>query len=490
MSYLSLFTLFMLILVTANNFVQMFVGWEGVGLSSYLLINFWFTRIQANKSAIKAMLINRIGDFFLLLAIFVLYFIFNTLSYDIIFSLSPLLVGFDLYLVGLKFPVLDLICFFIFFGAVGKSAQLGLHTWLPDAMEGPTPVSALIHAATMVTAGVYLIARSSTLFIVSPFANSVLLYIGLLTSILAGFIAIAQKDIKKILAFSTVSQLGLMVVALGLGAYTVALFHLVTHAFFKALLFLGAGSVIHGLHNIQDISEMGGLAKKMPITFWTMLIGCFSLAGFPPLSGFMSKDHILLQGLSYSFPVFLCLILISVLTSVYSMRLLGTVFGGSYRGKAVPHESGITFFIPLIILAIASIFGGFLPIQSYLGHEAHHSLFTSVLLGVFSICTVLFCFFLFWRKSVFQDSFLSSLFYRQFYINQIYHRLFVSPILIFSIFSYRFIEKGLDFILLGCASIILSIANGIAYIQRGKLSVALSLLVLGVSFILIWVILQ
>jgi len=286
MSYLSLFTLFMLVLVTANNFIQMFVGWEGVGLSSYLLINFWFTRIQANKSAIKAMLINRIGDFFLLLAVFTLYFIFNTFSYDIIFSLIPLLIGFDLQLLGLKLPIVDLICFFIFFGAVGKSAQLGLHTWLPDAMEGPTPVSALIHAATMVTAGIFLVSRCSYIFEFSSFMLNLICFLGSCTAFFAATTGLFQNDMKKVIAYSTCSQLGYMMFACGLSSYDVGLFHLSNHAFFKALLFLSAGSVIHASGDEQDMRKLGGLKNLLPFSYSMTLIGSLALIGFPFLSGF------------------------------------------------------------------------------------------------------------------------------------------------------------------------------------------------------------
>jgi len=293
MSYLCLFTFFMLILVTANNFIQMFVGWEGVGLSSYLLINFWFTRIQANKSAIKAMLVNRIGDFFLLLAIFTLYFLFNTLSYDVVFSLIPLAVGFNLQIGGFSFPIIDLICIFIFLGAVGKSAQLGLHTWLPDAMEGPTPVSALIHAATMVTAGVFLISRCSYIFEFSPFVLNLICFLGSCTAFFAATTGLFQNDMKKVIAYSTCSQLGYMIFACGLSSYDVGIFHLSNHAFFKALLFLSAGSVIHAVGDEQDMRKLGGLKNLLPFSYAMTLIGSLALIGFPFLSGFFSKDIIL-----------------------------------------------------------------------------------------------------------------------------------------------------------------------------------------------------
>jgi len=293
MSYLSLFTFFMLILITANNFLQMFVGWEGVGLSSYLLINFWFTRIQANKAAIKAMLVNRVGDFSLLLAIFSIYFVFNSLDYDTVFGLVPLMVDCKLIFGSLEIPALDLICIFLFIGAMGKSAQLGLHTWLPDAMEGPTPVSALIHAATMVTAGVFLVSRCSYLFEFSPIALNLVIFIGSATAFFASTTGLFQNDMKRVIAYSTCSQLGYMIFACGLSNYEVGIFHLSNHAFFKALLFLGAGSIIHAVADEQDMRKLGGLKRLLPFSYSIMLIGSLALMGFPFLTGFYSKDTIL-----------------------------------------------------------------------------------------------------------------------------------------------------------------------------------------------------
>jgi proton-translocating NADH-quinone oxidoreductase chain L len=264
MSFLSLFTFFMLILVTANNFLQMFVGWEGVGLSSYLLINFWFTRIQANKSAIKAMLVNRIGDFFILLSLFLIYYLFNTLDYEIVFNLSKTVSYSKINFFNNTIPVIDIICFFLFLGAMGKSAQIGLHIWLPDAMEGPTPVSALIHAATMVTAGVFLIARCSFLFEMSPIILNFIVIIGSLTALFASTTGLFQNDIKKVIAYSTCSQLGYMIFACGLSGYDIGIFHLFNHAFFKALLFLAAGAIIHSLNDEQDMRKMGNLIFYLP----------------------------------------------------------------------------------------------------------------------------------------------------------------------------------------------------------------------------------
>jgi proton-translocating NADH-quinone oxidoreductase chain L len=357
MSYLSLFTFFMLILVTANNFLQMFVGWEGVGVSSYLLINFWFTRIQANKAAIKAMLINRIGDFALLLAIFTIYFMFNSLNYDIVFSLAPNFLDYRIIIANFEIPAIDLICVFLFIGAMGKSAQLGLHTWLPDAMEGPTPVSALIHAATMVTAGVFLISRCSYLFEFSPFTLNIVILIGSATAFFASTTGLFQNDMKKVIAYSTCSQLGYMIFACGLSSYEVGMFHLSNHAFFKALLFLGAGSVIHALSDEQDMRKMGGVRRILPLSYAIMLIGSFALMGFPFLAGFYSKDVIL----EVSFATFktsshfsyILGTLAAFATAFYSVRLLYLVFLSTPNGNKIvlfnAHEGSPRMSLPLFI---------------------------------------------------------------------------------------------------------------------------------------------
>ena len=375
MSYLSLFTFFMLILITANNFLQMFVGWEGVGLSSYLLINFWFTRIQANKAAIKAMLVNRIGDFSLLLAIFAIYFVFNSLDYDTVFSLAPLMLDYKILIGGMKIPALDMICIFLFLGAMGKSAQLGLHTWLPDAMEGPTPVSALIHAATMVTAGVFLLARCSHLFEYSPLALNLIIFIGSATAFFASTTGLFQNDMKRVIAYSTCSQLGYMVFACGLSSYEVGVFHLSNHAFFKALLFLGAGSVIHAISDEQDMRKMGGLRKLLPFTYAIMLVGSLALMGFPFLTGFYSKDTILevayakytIWGhFSYYLGTFA-----AFFTAFYSIRLLFLVFLSEPNGsKSVilnAHEGSWRMTFPLFLLSIFSITIGFLTRDLFIG---------------------------------------------------------------------------------------------------------------------------
>jgi len=375
MSYLSLFTFFMIILVTANNLLQMFVGWEGVGLSSYLLINFWFTRIQANKSAIKAMLINRIGDFALLLAIFLIYVVFESLDYDTIFISVYNTIFYKAVIINYKFFTIDLICFFLFFGAMGKSAQLGLHTWLPDAMEGPTPVSALIHAATMVTAGIFLITRCSFLFEFSEISLNFISIIGSSTAFFASTVGLFQNDIKKVIAYSTCSQLGYMIFACGLSSYDVGVFHLSNHAFFKALLFLCAGAIIHAADDEQDMRKLGGLKNLLPFSYAAMLIGSLALTGFPFLTGFYSKDLILeLAFARYSHIGHFCYFLGSCAaccTAFYSIRLIYLVFLSNPNGNRLillnAHEPSLKMTLPLIILAIMSIFIGFLTKEFFVG---------------------------------------------------------------------------------------------------------------------------
>jgi len=375
MSYLSLFTFFMLILITSNNFIQLFVGWEGVGLSSYLLINFWFTRIQANKSSIKAMVLNRIGDLFFLIAIFSIFIFCNSLEFDIVFSLVQFIKEYFLQIGFLKFSLLDLICLFLFLGATGKSAQLGLHSWLPDAMEGPTPVSALIHAATMVTAGVFLIIRCSFLFEHTPHILNIIVIVGSVTALFAATTGLFQNDIKRVIAYSTCSQLGYMFFACGLSSYEVGLFHLYNHAFFKALLFLGAGSIIHALSNEQDMRKMGGLRKILPFTYSIMFIASLALIGFPFLSGFYSKDVILEVAYAkynyYGHFAYYLGVLAAFCTSFYSTRILILVFLVNTNGFRTQilnaHEGSFFFVIPLFLLTILSISSGFLSKDLFIG---------------------------------------------------------------------------------------------------------------------------
>lgn len=375
MSYLSLFTFFMLILVTADNFVQMFVGWEGVGLCSFLLINFWFTRIQANKAAIKAMIMNRIGDFGLALGIFCIFVIFGGVDYSTVFALAPYYSGTTFNFLSIDFSSLDLIGILLFIGAVGKSAQLGLHTWLPDAMEGPTPVSALIHAATMVTAGVFLIARCSPLFEYAPGALTLITVVGAMTAFFAASTGLLQNDMKRVIAYSTCSQLGYMIFACGLSNYHVGVFHLANHAFFKALLFLGAGCVIHAVGDEQDMRKMGGLVKLLPFTYGMMLIGSLSLMGMPFLTGFYSKDVILEVAFGkYSSVGHFAYCLGSMaafLTAFYSMRLIYLTFLSKPNGFRVlilnAYEAPFRMALPLFILCIPSIFIGYLTKDMIIG---------------------------------------------------------------------------------------------------------------------------
>ena len=367
MSYLSLFTFFMLILVTADNYIQMFVGWEGVGLCSYLLINFWFTRIQANKAAIKAMVLNRIGDFGLILGILIIFVKYKAVDYATVFAMTPLFVNDNFIFLNINFNLVDIIGFLLFIGAIGKSAQLGLHTWLPDAMEGPTPVSALIHAATMVTAGVFLIARSSPLYEYAPNILKIITVLGACTAFFAATVGLLQNDLKRVIAYSTCSQLGYMVFACGLSNYSVGVFHLVNHAFFKALLFLGAGSVIHAVADEQDMRKMGGLKNLVPFTYSMMVIGSLALIGFPFLTGFYSKDVILEVAYGkYSAEGHFSYVLGSVgafLTAFYSTRLLYLTFLSTPNGyKSVisaAYDSSYQICIALAILSVPSIFIGF-----------------------------------------------------------------------------------------------------------------------------------
>ena len=366
MSYLSLFTFSMLVLVSSDNFLQLFFGWEGVGLCSYLLIGFWFKRNSANAAAIKAFLVNRIGDFGLAIGIFLVFYLFGTVNYADVFSQVSNLTNNEISFLGIKFNSINLICILLFIGAMGKSAQIFLHTWLPDAMEGPTPVSALIHAATMVTAGVFLVVRCSPIYEYSPLALNIITIIGMSTAFFAATIALVQNDIKKIIAYSTCSQLGYMFFAAGVGAYNVAMFHLFTHAFFKALLFLGAGSVIHSFQNEQNINEMGGIWRKLPFTWILMIIGTLALTGFPFLSGFYSKDAILefayLKGNTIGYLAAGIGIITAIMTSVYSWRLLFKTFHGPYKNTKIKidtlQESSLVMIIPLIILSFGAAFSG------------------------------------------------------------------------------------------------------------------------------------
>ena len=374
-SYLSLFTFAMLMLVTADNLVQLFFGWEGVGLMSYLLIGFWYQKPEANAAAIKAFIVNRIGDFGFSLGIFAVFLMTGAVDFDTVFAQAPALTGKTIHFLSWDVDALTLVCLLLFMGAMGKSAQFLLHTWLPDAMEGPTPVSALIHAATMVTAGVFMVARLSPLFELAPNAQTFVTFIGATTAFFAATIGLVQNDIKRIIAYSTCSQLGYMFVAMGTGAYSIGMFHLFTHAFFKALLFLGSGSVILAMHHEQDIRHMGGLKDKIPFTYWTMVIGTLALTGFPLTAGYFSKDAIIEAAYVSTNPMALyafgMTVIAAALTAFYSWRLIFMTFHGSPHDRhhyEEARESPIVMLIPLGFLAAGAIFAGYPFKELFVGH--------------------------------------------------------------------------------------------------------------------------
>ncbi len=460
-SYLNLFMFFMLILVLAQNFLLLFVGWEGVGLCSYLLIGFYYLEKYAGDAAKKAFIVNRIGDFGFSLAMLMLVVNFGSLDMTQVFGAAS------------KLPaephggLLTAIALLLFVGACGKSAQVPLYVWLPDAMAGPTPVSALIHAATMVTAGVYVVARSSAIFELAPLAKETVAIVGLLTAVLAALIGTAQNDIKKVFAYSTVSQLGYMFVGLGVGAYSAGIFHVVTHAFFKALLFLGAGSVIHALHGEQDLRNMGGLRSKIPITFWTLLIAAVAIAGVPPLAGFWSKDAILLAAHHHHPWMYWVGVATAGLTAFYVFRAIFLCFFGEYRGKAHPHESPAIMYIPLVILALLSISGGYLPIEIWLNPtaaEAHHDTFLVVMSVAAGVLGIAAAYYFHVANPAAATSFTESLggLYRaianKFYVDEIYDATVVHPL-----------EQGSRTVLSGGVepNLVNGITNGAAAASRG-----------------------
>ena len=377
MSYLSLFTFMMLMLVTSDNFLQLFFGWEGVGFASYLLIGFWYKKPSANSAAIKAFVVNRVGDFGLAIGIFLIFKYTGSVNFVDVFKAIPTLLDKNISMLGIEASLINFICIFLFIGAMGKSAQIFLHTWLPDAMEGPTPVSALIHAATMVTAGVFLVVRCSPIFEYSPFVLNIIVLVGATTAFFAGTIGLVQNDIKRVIAYSTCSQLGYMFFAAGLGAYHIAIFHLFTHAFFKALLFLGAGSVIHAFNDEQDMRHMGGVWKKIPYTYSLMIIGTLALTGFPFLSGFFSKDAIIET--AYSSTSFFAGyavtigVLTAFMTSLYSWRLIFMTFHGTFNNKNISlskvHESPAVMLVPLLFLALGAIFAGYAFKDYFIGSQ-------------------------------------------------------------------------------------------------------------------------
>ena len=375
-SYLSLFTFAMLMLVTADNLVQLFFGWEGVGLMSYLLIGFWYHKPEANAAAIKAFIVNRVGDFGFSLGIFAVFVMTGAVDFDTVFAQAPSLTGKTIHFLSWNVDALTLICLLLFMGAMGKSAQFLLHTWLPDAMEGPTPVSALIHAATMVTAGVFMVARLSPLFDLAPNAQAFVTFIGGTTAFFAATIGLVQNDIKRVIAYSTCSQLGYMFVAMGTGAYSIGMFHLFTHAFFKALLFLGSGSVIIAMHHEQDMRHMGGLKDKIPFTYWTMVIGTLALTGFPLTAGYFSKDAIIEAAYVSHNPMAIyaygTTVIAAALTAFYSWRVIFMTFHGSPHDRQhyeAAHESPLVMLVPLGFLATGAIFAGYPFKDLFVGHS-------------------------------------------------------------------------------------------------------------------------
>jgi len=374
--YLSLFTFAMLMLVTADNLAQLFFGWEGVGLMSYLLIGYWYHKPEANAAAIKAFIVNRVGDFGFALGIFAVFMLVGSIDFETVFAQAPGLAGKTIHFLNWEVDALTLICLLLFMGAMGKSAQFLLHTWLPDAMEGPTPVSALIHAATMVTAGVFMVARLSPLFELAPTAAAFVTFIGATTAFFAATVGLVQNDIKRIVAYSTCSQLGYMFVAMGVGAYSVGMFHLFTHAFFKALLFLGSGSVIRAMHHEQDIRLMGGLKDKTPVTYWTMVIGTLALTGFPLTAGYFSKDAVIEAAYAgknvMAVYAFLLTDIAAGLTAFYAWRLIFKTFHGEPHDRhhyEAAHESPLVMTVPLAVLAAGSLLAGWPFYKYFAGHE-------------------------------------------------------------------------------------------------------------------------
>ena len=467
-AYLSLFTFAMLVLVTADNFLQLFFGWEGVGLCSYLLIGFWYKKPSANAAAIKAFLVNRVGDFGFALGIFLIFLFYGTINYDEVFQQTPLFTQTQIIFFGLEFNLITLICVMLFIGAMGKSAQIFLHTWLPDAMEGPTPVSALIHAATMVTAGVFLVVRCSPIFEYSSIALNIVTTIGMITAFFAASVALVQNDIKKIIAYSTCSQLGYMFFAAGIGAYHVAMFHLFTHAFFKALLFLGSGCVIHSFNNEQDIRQMGGVWKKIPYTYVLMIIGTLALTGFPLLSGFYSKDAIIefsyLKGSTIGYYAVLVGIITAVLTTIYSWRLILKTFHGKYNNKnnkiSTIHESPKIMLIPAGILAAGAIFVGFIFKDIFIGNESsnfwnnsilflydfynnHPPLWLLIITPLIVTLLIPITYYLFvkneliLRKLIFKNQRIYNFLLNKWYFDEFYNFLFVEPLKKIGIFLWK-----------------------------------------------------
>jgi len=524
-AYLNLFIFAMMNLILADNFLLLFLGWEGVGLCSYLLIGFWYDRkfekSTTSDAAKKAFIVNRIGDFGFLLGMFLIYITFNSLNFAEVFSRAA----------GLPIPtyLFEFIAVFLFIGATGKSAQIPLFVWLPDAMAGPTPVSALIHAATMVTAGVYMVARCSVIFALAPGAMTLVAVIGLLTAIFAASIGLVQNDIKKVLAYSTVSQLGYMFLALGLGAFSAAIFHVMTHAFFKALLFLGAGSVIHGMHEEQNIQKYGGLKKYMPATYITFLLGSIAIAGIPPFSGFFSKDEILWHAYtSGGLFVWIVGLFTALLTTFYMFRLVSLTFEGKERfdtHSVHPHESPKVMTVPLMILALLSVIGGFIgipevfsgvggnafgewlapvfkPALGKMQHFGFHTHFEEILLMAVSVAGVVLSVWLARRIYIknmkiaddvagrFKTGY--KVLWNKYYIDEIYDKLVINPIrkvsesLLFRVMDVKIIDGFVN----GTASFVDRISSLIKKMQTGGVQFYAVIMVFGIVIALFWILIN
>ncbi len=507
-AYLNLFIFFMLILIMANNYVLMFAGWEGVGLCSYLLIGFWYKNPEFSAAANKAFIVNRVGDLFMLFGLYMIFKYFGTFVYADVNSMAQGVFDADAAVIGI-------ITLLLFAGATGKSAQIPLHTWLPDAMAGPTPVSALIHAATMVTAGIYLIIRSNVLFVLAPFTNEIIIIVGLATTLIAGLIALKQSDIKKVLAYSTVSQLGLMFFALGVGAYAAAFFHLLTHAFFKALLFLGAGSVIHGMHGEQDIRKMGGLSDKMKYTHLTFLIAVIAIIALPPLAGFFSKDYILASAFGKSPVLWVFGAVSGILTAFYMLRLYFLVFKGKSRTPesvaAKIHESPMVMLTPLFILAGLSAIGGFMNIPTVFGggqwlenflspvvkmSELHLDHSTEwVLMGISTglvLAMVIWTYSKYIKGNAVPESDaetaampVANILAKKFYFDEIYDAVFAQPLMRFANGLKNWIETNVvDRVTDSFGSATMLLSGQMRKVQNGHISFYLFAMVLGILGIL------
>lgn len=508
-AYLNLFIFFMLVLVLGSNYIVMFIGWEGVGLCSYLLIGFWYTNSNYASAAKKAFVMNRIGDLGFLLGVFVIFTTFGSVEFAKVFpAASHMMPG------G---TTITLITIFLFIGACGKSAQLPLFTWLPDAMAGPTPVSALIHAATMVTAGIYMIVRSSVLFDLAPITQNIIAIIGTATALVAAIIALTQTDIKKVLAYSTVSQLGYMFLGLGVGAYTGSFFHVLTHAFFKALLFLGAGSVIHAMHHEQDMRQMGGLSKKLKITFATMMIATVAISGIPPFSGFFSKDEILAHAYQENKVLWAIGLLTAFLTAFYMFRMMFLTFFGKYRNTHYSaekvHESPSNMTFPLIVLAVLAAVGGLINIPHVFGGNewlahwlagagvAQHELTLDHstefgLMGVSVLAAVVALLYAYTRyvksghlpvSDESKRSVLAKISYHKFYLDEIYDAMITKPLDAFSRFFYRIIDKKLiDGLVNGLGWSADEGSKGLRLLQSGNVGFYIFMMVFGIIALLLY----